>query len=246
MFLTTVVTAAVLAAAACLVWPGQGFGVVARTSRRRGQSSPSRFRSALGWLRLRRRTVDDGWVADFAEVVAVGLDAGLDLPAAALASARSPGVSARAPGLADRLESAFEAGGTVTTVLQSERNVGHRARGDLELLVAAWRLAERAGAAASAVTAAAAASVRERRAAADRTAVVVAGPRASMLLLSALPLAGPVAALLVGLPPGRLYGSAPARVLAAVGLLLTVTGWWWARRMLRRAGRPGRTDGGAG
>ena len=85
------------------------------------------------------------------------------------------------------------------------------------LLVAAWRLAEEVGAAASAVTTSAAASVRERRAAADRTAVVVAGPRASMVLLSALPLAGPAAALLVGLPPGRLYDSVAARVLGVVG-----------------------------
>ena len=66
--------------------------------------------------------------------------------------------------------------------------------------------------------------MRERRAAADRTAVVVAGPRASMVLLSALPLAGPAAALLVGLPPGRLYDSVAARVLGVVGLLLTARG----------------------
>ena len=58
------------------------------------------------------------------------------------------------------------------------------------------------------MTASAAASVRDRRAAAERTAVVVAGPRASMVLLSALPLAGPVAALVVGMPPARLYDSA--------------------------------------
>jgi tight adherence protein B len=100
------------------------------------------------------------------------------------------------------------------------------------------------GAAASAVTASAALSVRERRAAADRTAVVVAGPRASMMLLSALPLAGPAAALLVGLTPGRLYDSAASRLLGAAGLLLTALGWWWARGLLRRARRPGRTDGG--
>jgi tight adherence protein B len=237
----------VLAAAACLVWPWADHGAAARRPPRGGENSGgSLLRRAAQRVRLGRGTVDDGWVADFAEVVAVGLDAGLDLPGAALASARSPGVCARAPGLADRLESAVGAGRAVTTVLQSEPDVGPRARDDLELLVAAWRLAEGAGAGASAVTAAAAASVRERRAAADRTAVVVAGPRASMLLLSALPLAGPAAALLVGIPPGRLYDTAPARILAAVGVLLTVIGWWWARRMLRRAGRPGRTDGGAG
>jgi hypothetical protein len=63
-----------------------------------------------------------------------------------------------------------------------------------------------------------------------------------MLLLSGLPLAGPAAALLVGLPPGRLYDSSASRLLGAAGLLLTAAGWWWARGLLRRARRPGRTD----
>jgi tight adherence protein B len=184
-------------------------------------------------------------VADFAEVVAVGLDAGLDLPAAALASARSPGVVLRAPWVATHLQASVDEGRGVTTFLDGGRGLRATERGDLALLVAAWRLAEGVGAAAAAVTASAASSVRERRAAADRTAVVVAGPRASMLLLSALPLAGPAAALLVGMPPGRLYDTAAARVLAVTGLLLTALGWWWARGLLRRACRPGRTDGGS-
>ena len=111
----------------------------------------------------------------------------------------------------------MEGGSGVTTVLDGDPDLPAEVRRDLALLVAAWRLAEEVGAAASAVTASAAASVRERRAAADRTAVVVAGPRASMLLLSALPLAGPAAALLIGLPPGRLYDSVPARLLAFAG-----------------------------
>ena len=102
-------------------------------------------------------------------------------------------------------------------MLDGDPDLAAEVRRDLALLVAAWRLAEEVGAAASVVTASAAASVRERRVAADRTAVVVAGPRASMLLLSALPLAGPAAALLIGLPPGRLYDSVPARLLAARG-----------------------------
>jgi tight adherence protein B len=189
------------------------------------------------------RGPDASWVADFAEVVAVGLDAGLDLPAAALASAQSPGVRTSAPWLAPHLRTSVDAGHGVTTVLDGDPDLADEARRDLALLVAAWRLAEDVGAAASAVTSSAAASVRERRAAADRTAVVVAGPRASMLLLSALPLAGPAAAMLVGLSPGRLYDSTAARLLGATGLLLTAAGWWWARGLLRRARRPGRTDG---
>ena len=126
--------------------------------------------------------------------------------------------------LAPHLRASVDSGRGVTTVLEGQSGLAARQRRDLALLVAAWRLAEEVGAAASAVTASAAASVRERRAAADRTAVVVAGPRASMVLLSALPLAGPAAALLVGLPPGRLYDSTASRLLGAVGLLLTAAG----------------------
>lgn len=242
-------TAALLAALACLLWPHPGGDPRAHPGRPDGGGSRAFGASAAvrAVARARRqvgRRADSAWVADFAEVVAVGLDAGLDLPAAALASARSPGVQGAAPWLPAHLRASIDEGRGVTTALDGDPDIGAEARRDLALLLAAWRLAEEVGAAASAVTASAAASVRERRAAADRTAVVVAGPRASMLLLSALPLAGPVAALLVGLPPGRLYDSAASRALAAGGLLLTAMGWWWAKGLLRRARRPGRTDGG--
>ena len=207
-------------------------------------SSPSSGAAARMRPRVRRRRVADPWVADFAEVVAVGLAAGLDLPSAALASARSPGVVSGAPWLAGHLRDCVDGGRGVTTILDAAVDLGPQERGDLGLLVASWRLAERVGAAASAVTSSAAASIRERRTAADRTAVVVAGPRASMVLLSAMPLAGPVVAMVIGMPPTRLYDSTASRVLAVVGVLLTVVGWWWASALLRRAGRPGGTDDG--
>jgi tight adherence protein B len=263
-----VLTAALVVALACLLWPSRRADVSSGPSRggdpARGPTSAEAAQDlsrghgrapTSAWVarvtvrtgRWSPRRSDDPWVADFAEVVAVGLDAGLDLPAAALASARSPGVRSRAPWLSAHLQGSVDDGRAVTTVLEGGcavgSGIGPEARRDLALLVAAWRLAEEVGAAASAVTTSAATSVRERRAAVDRTAVVVAGPRASMVLLSALPLAGPAAALVVGLPPGRLYDSVGARVLGLVGLLLTAVGWWWARGLLRRARRPGRTDG---
>lgn len=67
-----------------------------------------------------------------------------------------------------------------------------------------------------------------------------------MWLLSALPVAGPVAALLVGITPGRLYGTGAAQAAATVGLLLTALGWSWSRALLRRALRAGHTDGSVG
>ena len=238
-------TAAVVAALACLVWPGgsESPGTPEQVSGNQGRGPRRVVRLRARVSRPAARGAGAAWVADFAEVVAVGLDAGLDLPAAALASARSPGVVELAPWLAARLEASVDAGRGVAPVVEDHSGLGRAEGRDLALLAAAWRLAEEVGAAAAAVTSSAAVSVRERRAAADRTAVVVAGPRASMVLLSALPVAGPAAALLVGLPPDRLYDSTASRLLAAIGLLLTAAGWWWAGGLLRRAGRPGRTEG---
>ncbi len=212
--------------------------VLARGGGRRGDDDGR-------WVLARgggRRGDEDGrWVADLAEVVAVGLDAGLDLMAAALAAARSPGVVRRAPWVVERLHEAAVAGTPVSACLDPPPGVPPAVRRDLDVLVAAWRLAEEAGAPAAEVTAAAAGAVRERRAARLRAAVAVAGPRTSMWLLTALPLLGPVGGALVGFGPERLYASGPARTVALTGLVLTAGGWWWARAVLMRAARPATT-----
>ena len=186
---------------------------------------------------------DEPWVADLAEVAAVGLDAGLDLPRAVLAAARSPGVLRSAPWLEDEAVAAMTAGRPVSACLAAAAATHGRPgdETDLRILVAAWRLAEEVGAPAADVTHAAASEVRERRASRHRAAVAVAGPRASMWLLTALPLAGPVGGTLVGVGPSRLYGSGGALAAAVVGLGLTATGWLWARTLLRRAARPATT-----
>lgn len=243
--------ASILLALACLLWPfrdtprggagwvGPGPGIGRRPSAVAGALLHPRRRSAS---RVHRGTP---WVADFAEVVAVGLDAGLDLGSAALASARSPGVVDRAAWLHDRLRASIEAGHGVSGCLEPPRGTAPRDTRDLALLASAWRLAEQVGAGAADVTTAAAAAVRGRRAAAERADVVAAGPRTSMWVLTALPLAGPLAGALVGVGPDRLYGFAAGRTAAVVGLVLTGLGWWWARSILRRAARPGRTSGDA-
>ena len=235
-----------LVALAVLVWPVSGSGSGSGSDRAR--AGCRRLRSRAGRLAARRGGGVRGsaWVADLAEVAAVGLEAGLDLAASALASARSPGVVERAPWLHERLEAAHPAGHPVSACLDPPVGSPADERRDLALLAAAWRLAEEVGAGAADVTAAAGAAVRARRAAAERATVVAAGPKASMVLLTALPLFGPLAGLLVGIGPDRLYASGPARLAAAVGVLLTAAGWWWSRTVLARAGRPGRTSGGPG
>ncbi len=202
---------------------------------------------------LRRGRPPSGWVAEFAEVVAVGLDAGLDLMAAVEVSASTPGVAHAAPWIGREVERARARGsGAVEVLVAATRPSGGlpHVRGpdaaDVRILIAAWRLTEEVGTAASWVTASAAGAIRERRAARDRLDVATSGPRASMALLTALPLVGPIGGAILGLGPARLYADDLGRVALCVGAVLTATGWWWSRSMVRRAGRPGVTGPGGG
>jgi tight adherence protein B len=266
----------VLLGAAALAWPTHPFIAVPPVTPNDTAAHPRIRRHT----RARGRHSPDAWVADFAEVVAVGLRAGLDLPTAAVIAARSPTVHGDAPWLRRRLESAIAAGLGVATCLEepapavpesgerrSRRRIDHplgrvgvglqchagwwpprsatssAGAGDLALLASAWRLAESTGAAASTVTTAAARSVRARQAGREQAAVVLAGPRTSMAVLSLLPLSGPLVGAVLGLAPSELYATAAARLCALAGVALTGVGWLWARHLLRRAARPARTDG---
>ena len=68
--------------------------------------------------------------------------------------------------------------------------------------------------------------------------MLAAGPRASMWVLTLLPLSGPLVALMLGLPVPEVYGDTTAGLTALVGLGVTGLGWMWSRRLLRRALRP--------
>ena len=233
---------AALVVLAVLLWPGSG------EEGRAGPTGPSRtvsraMRRVRDVLRARSRRRSD-WVGDLADISAVGLRAGLDLGAALRLAARSPGVRTAAPWLGDRAERAL-ADGTSTADCLADPPAGTDpgAVSDLLVLARAWRLSESTGAPASDVTAAAAATVRSSAAARQRTASAVAGPRTSMRLLTALPPAGPVLGLLVGLDPLTLYGTPAARTALATGLLLTLGGWVVGARLVARAERPLHTDG---
>lgn len=241
-----VLMAAALVALAFALWPARPHGGP-KLDAGRAARPPARpwgdwGSRVIAARRGRRRR--HPWVADLAEVTAVGLDAGLDLASAALVAARSPSIVTVAPWLEDHLTASVEGGHGVAVIGHGGAVLTVQEQRDLGMLEAAWRLAEEAGAATAVVTAAAACSIRARHTAAQRAAVVAAGPRASMWLLSALPVAGPLAAVLVGIGPGTLYGTHAGRVSALVGLVLTATGWWWSRTILRRAQRAGLTDGG--
>lgn len=228
-------TVLLLLVAAVLLWPWPPVDGSAR------DAAPVR-----AWLRVRvrRRRAGGEWVAELAEVTTVGLRAGLDLAGAVGVAARSPTVRPVAGWLGERLEAATRAGsGVAACVSDPPPATGPDERADLAVLSRAWRLSEHTGAAASRTTAGAAAAIRARAAARERVAAALAGPRASMRLLTLLPLGGPLVGLLLGLSPADLYGSLAARAAAALGVCLTVAGWWWSRGLVGRALRPGRTDG---
>lgn len=182
------------------------------------------------------RRVRRGWVADFAELAAVGLDAGLPSAESALLACAvgQPTAHAGLRALGDRLVAVEATGGRVGDCL-AERALGDP---DLTFLAAAWQLTDEFGVAAAPAARVAAEVLRERAAADDRRSVLAAGPRASMWLLTLLPLSGPAVAVLLGLPVDEVYGGYAALVAAAVGLALTCAGWLWARGLLRRALRP--------
>ena len=190
-----------------------------------------------------RAGAPSGWVAEFAELAAVGLDAGLG-PAQAARLALQPagagGAHDGAPGLAlDRaLRAADEDGTGVGAAVAEAARASDRSGPSMTFLGHAWSLTDDLGAPAGAATRAAARVLREREAADARRRVVLAGPRASMWLLSLLPAAGPVVGVALGIAPDELYGNVPALTSAGAGLALTLAGWWWAHAILDRAGRP--------
>ncbi|KGN32177.1 hypothetical protein N802_10905 [Knoellia sinensis KCTC 19936] len=195
----------------------------------------ARARSALTReLRFGRRTA--GWVSDFAELSAVGLDAGLPAVEAARLACEVDVARARPELLAlgDRLVEAQRHGGSVGACL------GDAAREDPDLafLAAAWQLTDEFGVAAAPAARTSADVLRERAASGDRRAVLAAGPRASMWLLTLLPLAGPLVTLVLGLPVRTVYGNPAALIAVVGGLALTALGWWWSRTVLHRALRP--------
>lgn len=270
---TSALLVVLLLVGACTLWPrrhpglrahARGEGVrrlgddveesaVGGTDQRPGWAVALR-RLRGSWGLLRRSRVSSGWVADFAEVVSIGLEAGLALDAACGVAASSPPVASAAPWLRIRLAEAAERGAGVAEALGSISNptTRHRALArtadvaDLAVLTAAWRLSECLGVPTASVTATAARSVRDRREATDRLEVATSGPRTSMVLLSALPLLGPLGGAAAGVGPTRLFAGVAGAGSLALGCVLTLLGWWWSTRLLRRACLPARTGPGPG
>ncbi|WP_256795773.1 type II secretion system F family protein [Terrabacter sp. Ter38] len=109
---------------------------------------------------------------------------------------------------------------------------------DLALVAAAWRLSETTGAPLAFAVDRAVGGLLDARTRRGKVAVAVAGPRATVTVLTLLPLTGPIFGLACGIDPATLYlGSPIATVSVVAGLLLVWAGRVWCSRMVRRAVR---------
>jgi tight adherence protein B len=253
--MTVAVLASLLLGLAVVVWPAEdrlvrvnhvlapppAFGETGREGRSEAlrqlwRSDPVElFRE---WRQQRRATSSLPEVLAMLEGIAPALEAGLPpavavrLSGAALGSALG---SATQPFVGELLD-ACERGSPIAPVWQewAERTGST----DLAFVGAAWRLSELTGAPLAEAVHRAVVSVRESREQARRVNVAVAGPRATVLVLTVLPLTGPVFGLACGVPPAELYLSGPIGSASAVlGVVLIWAGRLWCRRLIESAMR---------
>lgn len=114
--------------------------------------------------------------------------------------------------------------------------------GGVRSLAAALAVCERSGAPAADVLHTLADALRDLHDAALARRSAFAGPRSTARILLVLPLAGVGLGMLLGADPLRLLTSSmTGHLLAITGGALTLVGWWWMHRLLRRADPPDRS-----
>ena len=105
---------------------------------------------------------------------------------------------------------------------------------ELFLLAQAWSLTEDMGVPLAQAVRATAELLESRIAHERRLASAVAGARATVNVLTVLPVGGPLLALVLGIGPAELYGGSRfTQISLAMGLCLAAVGRWWVHRMVR-------------
>jgi tight adherence protein B len=173
------------------------------------------------------------------ETIAPALDAGMT-PAAALriaADARSgSGRLDPLAALAGDLASAAAQGGALGPLwLEAARSSGSA---ELLLLSQAWSLTEDMGVPLARAVRTTAGLLEARIAHERRLVGAVAGAKATVNVLSVLPIGGPLLGLVLGIGPGQLYaGSRLTQLSLVLGVCLAGIGRWWVHRMVRAVAR---------
>ncbi len=111
--------------------------------------------------------------------------------------------------------------------------IGRAPGSDWQLLAAAWQLAEETGAPLAPVLERIASSLQALARLSERRAVLLAGPRATIRLVSALPLLAIGLAWLLGFDPLPILFSFAGLLMTVFGGLLLALGVAWAARMTR-------------
>lgn len=115
------------------------------------------------------------------------------------------------------------------------------ARG-MVLLSRAWWLSHRLGTPLAESVRAVAVLLRADMADSGAVTVAMSEARATVVVLVALPVLGPLFAAASGLSPLALYGSPAALGCLALGLLCLAVGGWWMRVLLRQVARAGESS----
>ncbi|GAB3063097.1 hypothetical protein GCM10027053_27080 [Intrasporangium mesophilum] len=136
--------------------------------------------------------------------------------------------------LVEALVEAAEAGTPMSsTWAESARRSGSA---ELAFIASAWRLSETTGAPLAAAVGRAADGLRDARTRRGKLAVAVAGPKATVTVLTALPLTGPLFGWVCGVGPVAMYlGSGLSLISLLLGLALIVLGRFWCSRIIRAA-----------
>lgn len=231
-----------LAAAGVLIWPDRfgrhGLAILPGTSS--GSAPGSARLRALRWRNGRRgagMTAQD--LLGLLEAVAPALEAGM-APAAALR------IAADARSGSDPLDELTHLAGAMASAAADGAMLGPLWRAaaesagsaELLLLAQAWSLTEDIGAPLAQAVRTTAGLLEARIAHERRLAAAVAGARATVNVLTVLPIAGPLMALVLGIGPGELYaGSRLTQASLLLGLCLAWMGRMWVRRMVRAVAR---------
>ncbi|PWJ27498.1 Flp pilus assembly protein TadB [Branchiibius hedensis] len=107
----------------------------------------------------------------------------------------------------------------------------------VEVVAAAWSLSDDLG---CSLTDAVATAKELLQAEDDRESALrlaTAGPRATMHLLTGLPVAGVGIAALAGVPPTQLYTGVAGLAALLIGAVLILLGRWWSGRLVQRCVR---------
>lgn len=239
---------ALLVAGGVMFWPDHS-GVRRVAILRRLTSTAAlapRSWSVSTWERVRRRRrgpaaerVGPQDLLSLLDAISPALEAGV-VPASALRIAADSRSGSGRPdplaALAMDMASAAADGATLGPLWRAAAETAGSP--ELRLLAQAWSLTEDIGAPLAHAVRTTAALLEARIAHERRLAAAVAGAKATVNLLTVLPIAGPLLALVLGIGPGELFGgSRLTQGSLLLGLCLAGIGRWWVRSMVRAVAR---------